>query len=55
MSLSLYYGGANGYAERDAILGYLRTLDDRKYTVLTMDWANRRNEPPIPVFVWKEA
>lgn len=55
MSLSLYYGGANGYAERDAILGYLRTLDDRKYTVLTMDWANRRNEPPIPVFVWKES
>ncbi len=55
MSLSLYYGGPNGYTERDAILEYLRALDDRKYTVLIADWANRRNEPPIPVFLWKEA
>lgn len=55
MSLSLYYGGANGCAERDAILAYLHNLDDRKYTVLTMSWTNRRNQPPIPVFIWKEA
>lgn len=54
MSLSIYYGGANGCAERDAVLEYLRTLDDRKYTVLVMDWANRPHDPPIPVFLWKE-
>ena len=54
MSLSVYYGGANGYEERDAILDYLRTLDDRKYTVLTAEWSNRRNDPPITIFLWKE-
>lgn len=54
MSLSIYYGGENGYAEREAVLEYLRTLDDRRYTVLTAQWANRRHEPPMPVFLWRE-
>lgn len=54
MSLSIYYGGANGYQERDAILAYLKTIDDRKFSVLVGDWANRTGDPPIPVFLWKE-
>ena len=54
MSLSLYYGGANGYEERDAILAHLRTLDDRRCSVLVCDWANRRNDPPMPIFLWKD-
>lgn len=54
MSVSIYYGGENGYAERDALLAYLRGLDDRRYTVLTAEWANRRHEPPMPVFLWRE-
>ncbi len=54
MSLSIYYGGANGYAERDAILAYLRTIDDKQFSVLVGDWANRAGDPPIPVFIWKE-
>lgn len=54
MSLSIYYGGANGYEERDAILSYLRTLDSKQYAILVGDWCNRLNDPPIPVFIWKE-
>ena len=54
LSLSLYYGGANGYDERDAILAHLRTLDDRRCSVLVCDWANRRNDPPMPIFLWKD-
>lgn len=54
MSLSLYYGGANGYDERDAILAHLRMLDDRRCSVLVCDWANRRNDPPMPIFLWKD-
>ena len=54
MSLSLYYGGENGYDERDAILAHLRTLDDRRCSVLVCDWANRRNDPPMPIFLWKD-
>ena len=54
MALALYYGGENGYAERDAILAYLKTLDSRRFTALVCDWANRGGDPPIPVFLWKE-
>ncbi len=54
MAIALYYGGENGYEERDAVLEYLKTVDDRAYTVLCCDWANRRGEPPMPIFVWKE-
>jgi len=54
MSLCIYYGRNNGYEERDAILEYVRSLDHRKYTVMVVDFANRINDPPIPVFIVKE-
>ena len=54
MAIALYYGKENGYGERDAILAYLQTLDDRRFSVLRCDWANRRNDPPMPIFIWKE-
>lgn len=55
MSLSIYYGGANGYGERDALLRYLGLLDDRAVSVLTSCWHNRPGAPPIAVFLWKHA
>jgi SAM-dependent methyltransferase len=55
MAIALYYGGENGYEERDAILNHLESLNDRQYSVLVCRWANRRNNPPMPVFVWKES
>ena len=54
MAIALYYGKENGYAERDAILSHVRTLDDRQFSVLSCDWANRKNDPPLPIFIWKE-
>lgn len=54
MAIALYYGKENGYEERDAVLEHLKLLDDRKYSVLTCQWSNRRNDPPMPIFVWKE-
>ena len=54
MALALYYGGANGYGERDAILAYLAELDPRHYSVLCGDWRNRSGDPPLPVFLWKD-
>lgn len=55
MAIALYYGKENGYEERDAVLEHLKALDDRTYTVLVTDWANRKGEPPMAIFVWKEA
>ena len=54
MAIALYYGGENGYEERDAVLAHLETLDQNRFTVLSCRWANRRGEPPIPILVWKE-
>ena len=54
MALALYYGGLNGYEERDALLETLRGVDDSRYSVLCCDWRNRRNDPPLAVFVWRE-
>ena len=40
--------------ERDALLQCLRGVDDRGYSVLCCDWRNRRGDPPIAVFVWRD-
>lgn len=54
IALAVYYGGHNGYAERDAVLAFVKGLDDKAYTVLTGAWSNRKNDPPIPILIWKE-
>lgn len=54
MTVCIYYGGRSGYEERDAMLEYFRTLDDKKYTVLLSQFYNRKGDVPIPVFIWKE-
>ena len=54
MALALYYGGANGYGERDAILNWLKDVDAKRFSVLRCDWCNRSGDPPIPVLLWKE-
>jgi len=54
MVIALYYGGTNGYEERDAVLAHLAGLDSRRFSVLAGSWANRPNDPPMPILVWKE-
>lgn len=53
MALCLYSGGLNGFSEREAVLSYVKELDDRQFTVLITDFANRPNTPPLPIFIWK--
>lgn len=52
--LCIYYGGANGFSERDALLEFLSGLDSRYYTVLQCSFPNRTGCPPFAVFVKKE-
>ena len=54
MALALYYGKENGSEEKNAILSHLKSINDRLFTVLACDWLNRRNDPPLPIFIWKE-
>ena len=52
IAIALYYGGANGYGERDAVMPWPGTLGDRTFPARRCAWANRRNDPPMPVFIW---
>lgn len=52
--LCIYYGGANGFSERDALTAYLSALESRYYTVLQCSFPNRTGCPPFAVFVKKE-
>ena len=54
MALALYYGKENGYEEKNAVLQHLKSLNDRMFTVLACDWLNRKHDPPLPIFIWKE-
>ena len=40
--------------ERDAVLRWLAGLDSRIWNVLRLDFPNRKNDPPIPVFIQRE-
>ena len=53
ISICSYYGGPNGFEERDAILSHLSKLDNKKYTVLCHNFLNRPNNPPIFIVVEK--
>ena len=54
MALCIYSGGDTGYEEKDKILEYLRVLDEKKYLVILNCFYNRKNDPPMPVFVVKK-
>lgn len=55
MCVSVYYGGDSGYEEKDALLPWLKTLDDAKYQVLVTTFHNWKKDPPIPIFILKNA
>lgn len=54
MSLCIYSGGDTGFEEKEKILEYLKTLDAKEYTVIINEYYNRKNCPPMPVFIFKE-
>lgn len=53
MTLCVYSGGDSGFAEKDAILEYVRRLDPKEYLVIQSEYANRPNHPPVPVLIVK--
>ena len=54
ISLAIYHSGDTGFAERDAVLHWLKQLDHKRYTVLVTDFYNRPNYPPLAVQIIKE-
>lgn len=55
MSLCIYCGKETGFEEKETLLAFLKTLDQKKYSVLLTDYINRGGNPPIAVFITKDA
>ncbi len=54
MSVCIYSGGDSGFEEKEAVLSYIKALDSKKYLVIISEYANRPNNPPIPVLIIKQ-
>lgn len=53
LTLCIYSGGDTGFAERDALLPYLKALPTKEYLVILSSYYNRPHHPPIPVLIRK--
>ena len=53
VSLCIYSGGNTGFEEREGILGWLKSLDSKRYIVVVNEFYNRDNYPPLPVIILK--
>lgn len=54
MSLCIYSGQDSGFEEKNAILAYLKEINQREYVIIKSEFYNRPNNPPIPVFLIKQ-
>lgn len=54
ISMILYYGRDTGFEEKDALLEFVKTIDSNEYSVITAEFSNRPNCPPIPIFIFRE-
>ena len=55
MSLCIYCGKETGFEEKELLLPFLKSLDQKKYSVLLADYINRGGNPPIAVLITKDA
>ena len=53
MTVCIYSGGDSGFEEKEAVLSYIKGLDAKKYLVIISEYANRPNNPPIPLLIIK--
>lgn len=51
LTLCIYHGGDSGFAEKEAILQYLKGLDYKRFTVVLTDFYNRPNYPPLAAVI----
>ncbi len=51
ITMVIYYGGDSGFEEKDFILEYIKSIDNRQFTVMKAEFANQINCPPILVCI----
>lgn len=50
----IYYGHEGGKEEKDAVLSFSTTLDQKQYTVLKYRFINEKNNPPFVIAIQKK-
>lgn len=53
MTLCIYSGRDTGFEEKDRLLEFLKALPAKEFTVIVNQYYNRKNQPPMPVFIFK--
>ena len=53
MTICIYSGGDSGFEEKNVVLPYIKGLNPKEYLVIVSEYANRPNNPPIPVLIIK--
>lgn len=53
VSIGIYYGGDSGFDEKNAVYEFLKTVDFKKYLLISHEYINRPNCPPIAVIIEK--
>ncbi|MGT2785198.1 tRNA (mnm(5)s(2)U34)-methyltransferase [Streptococcus merionis] len=53
LAIMVYYGHAGGDVERDAVLDFVKTLPQTKFTVAIYQTINQMNNPPFLIMVEK--
>ena len=53
MTVCIYSGGDSGFEEKEAVLSYIKGLNAKEFLVIVSEYANRPNNPPIPVLIIK--
>lgn len=53
ITLAIYYGGKTGFEEKDALIEFLKTVDNKKFSVLYHNFINYPNCPPLVVTISK--
>ena len=54
MTIAIYPGHPEGFEEKERLLEFLTTIDQKEANVLKMEFINQRNNPPLLVAIEKK-
>lgn len=55
ITLCVYSGGDTGFEERDAVVRFCRSFDQRRFRVLSHEFINQENHPPLLLCIEKNS
>ena len=53
ITLVIYYGGDSGFDEKEKVLEFLKTIEQKNFIVMRTDFINQLNCPPVLVCIEK--